>query len=171
MSPRTLLLALAVSLYAGVAAHADDSGYRRPAPRQQAQPKPQPQIPEDYDDYQEENLEQEGGQYMEQRLGPPQDCRRMDCRGARIEQRQEYYCQQPNCNAPAIQPYLGPNPRPIPLPVPIRGPCSVVPTPWGWTITVQGGIALIHGQAWETTKLAVMKLHYANTGICLFYTN
>lgn len=156
MKSKIIFIALAMTFGTALAAHADE--YQRPH-------RPAPQ--QDYDD----------GDLDEDYRRPSNECD--PCRVQRERPRQEYYCNQPRCQAPEVLPYPVPVQRPIfvpvPVPRPIGGACSVVPRFYGggagWAIVVNGGIEVARGMRFEAPNIPILKQQLLWNGVCTVFLN
>jgi len=165
MRSKSLFIFLAMSLCVSTVAQADgyDRQRPRPAPRQQI---PEPQVPQDYDEYDdEEEVDQE---YVVERRRLRPDCTQVQCRPPA---RREHYCAPGYCEPPAALPYLGPQIRPVPMPRMVSGVCRVTQGPFGWSIVLNGHVVLAHGQPWDMQRMVYLQQQYSISRVCLYYTN
>ena len=150
MNSKIILAAMAMTFVAGVAAHAD--AYRRPQ-------RPAPQQQEELFD--DEDLDEEYHRPSRYQRPPP---------------RQEYYCNQPRCQAPQVLPYPhAPVLVPVPMPRPVSGACAVVPRNfngnWGWAIVVNNHLEVARGLRHEAANLPYLRQQLAFSGVCQVFLN
>ncbi len=157
MNSKIILAAVAMTFVAGVAAHADEN--RRPQ-----RPAQQPQQEQRFED---EDLDEEYHRPSRYNQAPPRQ---------EYRSRQEYYCQQPRCQAPEVLPYPNaPIFAPVPLPRPISGVCTVVPRNyggnWGWVILVNNQFEVARGLRHESPNVPHLRQQLMWSGVCLTFIN